>query len=357
MPADSRQLVTAALEFTSPRRVPRHMWLLPWAERRYPEQTELLQERFPSDITWADDVYDIPVEKRGDPYAVGTYVDEWECEFVNVHGGIVGEVKQPKLRDVADWRSIRPPYDVLPHDELAARDRVNRFCAESDLFVLSGCGPRPWERYQFLRGTADAMVDLTSPERGAAELLRAIHEFYLKEVEFWTGTDVDGIFFQDDWGSQNSLLISPSSWRELFKPLYRDYCDLAHAAGKFAFMHSDGNITAIYEDLIEAGVDAINSQLFCMDMTDVAQRAKGKITFWGEIDRQHVLASPDPQVGRDAVQKVARHLWDATGGVIAQFSFELAGVPETAMAVFDEWERIGREHNCGCGTMIDVKRG
>jgi len=48
-------------------------------------------------------------------------------------------------------------------------------------------------------------------------------------------------------------------------------------------------------------------------------RAMGQITFWGEIDRQHVLPSPDPEVGRKAVRRAARHFYDPRGGTIAQF--------------------------------------
>lgn len=113
-----------------------------------------------------------------------------------------------------------------------------------------------------------------------------VHTYFLRVIEIWAKTEVDGIIFLDDWGAQNSLLISPMMWRKLFKPLYKDYCDLIHSAGKFAFMHSDGHIFDIYEDLIEVGVDAINSQLFCMDIEEIGRRFKGRITFWGEIDRQ-----------------------------------------------------------------------
>ncbi|HDL17484.1 MAG TPA: methyltransferase, partial [Bacteroidetes bacterium] len=62
---------------------------------------------------------------------------------------------------------------------------------------------------------------------------------------------------------------------------------MAKANGKFAFMHSDGHISEIYTELVEVGVDAINSQLFCMDMVELAKSVKSKITFWGEVDRQH----------------------------------------------------------------------
>jgi hypothetical protein len=108
-------------------------------------------------------------------------------------------------------------------------------------------------------------------------------------------------------------------------------------------MHSDGYIQDIYEDLIEVGVDAINSQIFCMDMKVLEEKAKGKITFWGEIDRQYILPAKNPQEGRDAVRKVAKHLYDPKGGIIAQLEFGAGANPDTVLAVFEEWERVQGE--------------
>ncbi len=340
MPQTSRELVQHCLKFDSPERIPRDLWLLPWAEMHFPEAVKELQARFPIDFAKPPEVYCPSPRVDGDPFKVGQYVDEWGCVFSNLQEGCIGEVRSPILPELSDWQKVRPPYETLPDNQELARDKVNRFCHETDLFVLSSCCPRPWERYQFLRGVENAMLDVMEPEGGFLDLLKMIHEFYLEEIEFWVSTDVDGITFMDDWGSQANLLISPRTWREFFKPLYRDYCDLAHSHNKFTFMHSDGHISAIYEDLIEVGVDAINSQLFCMDMKALAGQAKGKITFWGEIDRQHILTSPDPQAGRDAVRKVADHLFDPAGGIIAQFELGLGAIPETAMAVFEEWERV-----------------
>jgi uroporphyrinogen-III decarboxylase len=186
------------------------------------------------------------------------------------------------------------------------------------------------------------MLDVLAPEEGAGELLRVIHEFYMKELEFWVTTDVDAIMFMDDWGAQTQLLIPPVLWRELFKPLYKDYCDIAHAHGKFAMMHSDGHIISILDDLIDVGVDAINSQLFCMDMALLAERGRGKIAFWGEIDRQHVLPG-EPEKGRAAVRTVAQHLYLEAGGIIAQLELGLRSNPDTAAAIYDEWDRVYSE--------------
>ena len=125
--------------------------------------------------------------------------------------------------------------------------------------------------------------------------------------------------------------------------MYRDYCDIAHNNNKFIFMHSDGNILQIYPELIEIGLDAINSQLFVMDMQKLSKIAKGKITLWGEIDRQHVLVSKDPKIVKDAVQKVATHFYDPSGGIIAQFEFGPGAYPENAQLIFSEWDQISLE--------------
>ena len=319
MPQTSREVVVSCLRFEKPSRIPRDLWTLPWAEDNFPSELANLQTRFPGDLSGPPDVYCPSSRMKGERYGLGSFVDEWGCVFTGIQKGVHGEVKDPVIADVRDQRTFQPPYEMFPEDLKKARETVNRYCGESDRFVLSPCLARPWERYQFLRGTENAMVDVMIPDADVTGLVRLIHEFFLKEAVFWSSTDVDAIFFMDDWGAQRQLLIPPSVWRDLFKPLYRDYCDIAHGSGKFVFMHSDGYIQEIYSDLIEIGIDAVNSQLFCMDMAYLEVHAKGRITFWGEIDRQHVLPSRDPEAGRNAVRRVVRHLYDPSGGVIAQF--------------------------------------
>lgn len=334
---NSREIVNRTVRFQHPDRVPRDLWLLPWAEWHFPREIAELRQRYPPDIVTAPSVYHQSPRVKGDPYELGEYTDEWGCTFENIQAGAIGEVRVPLLKEITHASSVLPPYEILPRDLNTARSAVNKFCAETEKFVLSEACPRPWERYQFLRGSAAALMDMAAIEAEVVELLRVIHRYYLEELEFWVSTDVDAVHFMDDWGGQRNLLISPHIWREVFRPLYKDYCDIAHANGKSIFMHSDGNIEEIFPDLVEIGVDAVNSQLFCMDLDKVSKAVKGKITFWGEIDRQHVLSSSDPESGRVAVRQVVQHLYDPAGGVIAQLEFGLAANPEVVMAVYEEW--------------------
>ncbi len=340
MAQSSREIVQKCLTFNYPERIPRQFWVLPWASKMYPQAMKKLEERFPSDFAGTDYLYKPSPKIKGDAHKIGKYTDEWGCTFENLQEGIIGEVRQPILTDISDWDYIEPPYGQLPTGELEiqkAYDTIKKSYEKTDKFVIADFCPRPWERMQFLRGTENAMIDIMMPELGGADLLKKINDFYLKEMELWVKSDVDGICFMDDWGAQNQLLVSPDLWRQTFKPIYKEFCDLAKSYGKYVFMHSDGYILDIYPEIIEIGVHAINSQLFCMDFSELNKIAKGKITFWGEIDRQHILPSKDPQDGRDAVQMVANNLYDPNGGIIAQLEFGPGANPETVLAVFDEW--------------------
>ncbi len=332
----SRTLVYQTLEFAAPRRIPRDVWLLPWAWMNYPQQTQALIERFPSDFVTAPAPGRV-AHVQGDAYEVGTFIDEWGCIFTGNQRGVIGEVKDAAISTWDDLPNLRVPEGMLHFDAAA----VNAFCQTTDQFVMGGCCPRPFERLQFLRGSAQLYLDLGEQSAQMMELLHTVHEFYLKELEAWAKTDVDGLMFMDDWGAQNRLLIAPRMWRKLFKPLYKDYIDLAHAYGKKIFMHSDGYTLDIFADLVELGLDALNSQLFCMDIEEIGRKFKGKMTFWGEIDRQNLLPFGTPAQVADAVSRVAAALY-AQGGVIAQCEFSAGSQPQNVMQVYQSWEEVIR---------------
>ena len=331
----SRQLVIDALEFRAPARVPRQLWVLPWAERTWPAELAAIREKFPDDIVQSPPFLTKPLKTTGHEYEPGVYVDEWGCRFENMQGGIIGEVKEPLVKTWADLGKVR-----LPEERLSVLvGKVDDFCAASGAFVHARTVVRPFELVQFLRGPENLYMDLAERPDELFRLIEKVHRFFLDELELWASTDVDALFFADDWGSQNSLLISPALWREVFKPLYRDYAEVAHRHGKYIFMHSDGHIAAIFPDIVEIGVDAVNCQVFCMDIEELGRRFAGKVTFWGEVDRQHLLPYGTPGDIRAAVGRLGR-AFDRRGGVIAQCEFGIGARPENVAAVFEAWDGL-----------------
>jgi len=332
----SRKLVYKTLEFDKPNRVPIDQWVLPWAADHYPEQVKALREKYPSDIKSVSSFRKESSAVRGNMHDVGTSVDSWGCIFENIQKGVHGEVRDPLVKGT-DWEDIDKVHIPVEWFDIDV-DGVNAYCKENDKFTLSGFCARPFERLQFIRGTSQLYMDLVMKPDGMMDFIKVLHKFNMDLMEAWAKTDVDSLFMMDDWGAQNNLLISPDSWVELFKPMYKDYCDIAKAYGKKMFMHSDGNILKIYPHLIEIGVDALNSQIFCMGFDNLAEFA-GKITFWGEIDRQHMLVDKTPKDVDEAVHEIKELLWK-DGGCIAQCEFGPGGKPENVEQVYKSWSEV-----------------
>jgi hypothetical protein len=98
-------------------------------------------------------------------------------------------------------------------------------------------------------------------------------------------------------------------------------------------MHSDGHITEIIPDLIEIGLDALNSQVFCMGVEELGQHFAGEITFWGEMDRQQLLPRGTTVQIADAARRM-RAAFHRNGGLIAQCEFGPGARPENIYAFF-----------------------
>ncbi len=123
----------------------------------------------------------------------------------------------------------------------------------------------------------------------------------------------------------------------LFKPLYRQYVEILHARDKFVLFHCDGNVAEILEDLAEIGVDAVHAELSLMDLDALAECLRGRITFWGEIDRRRILPFGTPDEVRAAVCRLRSALDFGQGGVVAQCRWGIDVPFKNVAAVFEQW--------------------
>ena len=331
---DSRQRVSAALTFQHPDRAPRDIWALPYVTTIRKDEYQELISKYPPDVEGLSPTYPPDVQRPNGFHQIGNYIDEWGSVWYLAEPGVVGEVKEPAL---AEWKKLE--HYCLPWHLIQKRDFsfLNSRCDQTEKFTLSEASVRIFERMQFLRGSQNLFIDIGYGTPEFRRLLEMLHEYYVLDLESWCNTNLDAICLMDDWGTNDRLLINPKTWRAIFKPIYREFCEIIHKAGKYVFFHSDGNIKSIYGDLIEIGMDAINSQLFTMDIEKLARDYKGKVTFWGEIDRQHILPFGSPQAVQQAVWRVRHALDDGKGGVFAQCEWGKYDPVENIETVFQTW--------------------
>jgi hypothetical protein len=152
------------------------------------------------------------------------------------------------------------------------------------------------------------------PERMGAVINR-IGAFYLAmaEAELAAGKGLlDGFVIWGDVAYKQSTFMSPTYWREYYKPWVAKIAAAAHAQGLPVIYHGCGNVKAIFADYIEVGIDAYNplEVKAGMDCVDLRRQYGHRMGFCGNSDMQ-VWETGD----RDAIRReVLRKLNAAKGG-------------------------------------------
>jgi uroporphyrinogen decarboxylase len=135
-------------------------------------------------------------------------------------------------------------------------------------------------------------------------------EFYWQANERFfaaAGDLVDGFFFGNDLGMQQSLTCGPRQIDRFVLPWLRKFAEQGRRHGHQVVYHSCGSIHGVIDRLIEAGVDCLHplqAQAAQMDAETLARQFKGRIAFFGGIDVQHLLTQGNPNEIRAEVKRV-----------------------------------------------------
>ena len=330
----SRELVIKTLNHEPVSRIARDLWLACGEDALGSDVLAEMNVRYPSDIVQPELAAAQAKKPTGKASKSGDSTDPWGCVWHQDDCGGSPELKASPLSEAEKIAGYQPPAELL---EKARFAKVNKSCAATNRFVLAWSEVRPFDRLRFLRGGEAALVDLARGTKDMRGLLAMLHDFACKELELWAETDVDGVAFRDDWGTSEGLLVNAEMWRELFRPLYREYCRILHAKDKFVFFHSDGNIGDIFGELVKVGIDAIHAQLAIMDVDRLAKRFRSRVTFWGGMDCRRLREPGPPEQFRESVLAIRKALDFGSGGVIAQCQWD-AGVPlQTVATFFEQW--------------------
>ncbi|MHB1293995.1 MAG: uroporphyrinogen decarboxylase family protein [Anaerolineae bacterium] len=233
-----------------------------------------------------------------------------------------------------DWASL-PAYlaRYIPNASAPGRlDHVHRIvAAHPDTYIMGHWAFGPFEQLHAIRGMQRLMEDLYINPEEVQCLGERLVGYWLGLIRGFAAAGVDGIFFTDDWGSQDRLLISPRLWRQIFRPWYRQLFDECHSLGMHVMLHSCGNIREIMDDLVELGLDVLNPiQPRAMDADQVVARYGGRLTFCGGIDVQEFLVHSTPQEVERGIREILTTFNAPGGGFIASPANSV--MPETPLA-------------------------
>jgi len=179
---------------------------------------------------------------------------------------------------------------------------------------------------QLLRGYENFMIDLLAGEVMVRKLLDRLIEGYYSRVDRLAPLlkgKVDIVLLNDDLGTQNAPMLSPSTYRKIIKPYQKEFFGYVKKAfGSPILFHSCGAVREFIPDLIEVGVDALNPVQISaggMEPKELKNDFGNDITFWGGgIDTQTVLNRSTPAGIEDAVKRSVDILAPGGGFVFTQ---------------------------------------
>jgi len=256
--------------------------------------------------------------------------DEWGALWKNIGICNLGEVEDFPLKDWNDFEKLTIP-DVRDAERWNILEGVR--CRAGDKFLLAS-GVSLYERVHFIRGLENTWMDIYQAPDKLGRLIDILVKMNLYAIERYAQAGADGYIFCDDWGLQDRLMISPDSWREIWKPRYACIYHAAHEAGLLTFLHSCGNIVDILDDLIEIGLDVIQmDQQENMGLEMLGERFGGRITFYCPVDIQNTMVNGNLDDIRAYCRRMVNCLGRHSGGFIAKWYGDPVGAGHRQEAI------------------------
>ena len=212
------------------------------------------------------------------------------------------------LRDLEDEDEVLEAYPLPTYSHAGNPDLK----AQADALHARGLASvgnmqcTVWETSWYIRGMEPLMMDMMSDEPGAEILLDRITDMSIQRATLYAEAGVDILYFGDDVGMQQSLMMSEELYVKWLKPRLKRVIDAARAVNPdvLIFYHTCGYVTPLIHHLIEAGIDVLNPiQPECMDFKDIFAEFGGKVAFHGTIGTQSVMPFGTPQEVKAEVKR------------------------------------------------------
>lgn len=207
------------------------------------------------------------------------------------------EAIDDQINSVADELNLGLPSFI---------DRVNMY---ADDFCVFGSVCEPHETIWRIMGTENVLTKLAEEPKRMAKFIERLGDFLVGIVQGQAAAaqgKLSGIYIWGDIAYDHGMFFSPQYWRDVYKPQLKRLCDAAHEAGLKTIYHGCGDASAVFEEMIEAGVDAYNplEAKAGLDVVDLKRRFGQRWAFNGNIDVR-VLATNDRQnVRREILTKL-----------------------------------------------------
>jgi len=318
---NSRERTLTALEHRAGDRIPVDFWATCSVIR------QLEQHRGKPHPTFLDD-YGVDLRYIEGPVYTGPVLppgtDIWGVERAAVAVGSPGQSESYSEAREAPLAGAETPVDIesythWPDPDMFDYGVVEQQCdailKENRVVVFMGDRLNRIAQLKpamYLRGTENIFIDLAARQDMAATIFRKITDFYLSYLERILKAargKIDIVLTGDDFGAQEGLLTSAGMWREFIRPGFSSYVALVKRHRAMAMHHTCGSVVDIIPDMIDCGLDILQSiqpEARGMSLAVLKKRFGKHLSFQGGVSIQKTMPYGSPADIRNEVRNLAR---------------------------------------------------
>ena len=272
------------------------------------------------------------------------YTDPWQCVWTTTDDGITGAVHKHPLKSWDDFENYKAPDPMktdgtypIDWDEIKA---VVKKARENGGLIRGGLPHgHTFLRIQDIRGYENLVFDMCDEEPRLLKLIEMVEEFNYGYISKWLSLEPDILSYPEDLGMQVGPMLSPEHLKKYIKPSYKRLMQPARDIGAIVYMHSDGDIRTLVDDLIDGGVDIINLQDLVNGIDWIGEKFSGKTCVDLDVDRQDITRFGTPDDVDALIKEEVVKIGCKEGGLMMKAGI-YPGIPlENINALADAMER------------------
>jgi len=271
-----------------------------------------------------------------------TYIDKWRIKWKMMANGILYPIDGP-IKNYKDLKNYTLPDANSEYWYQSIKEAVKRFKGEKAIIFMAHDA---FEYSHYLFGGMDKlfMNYILAPDL-VKEVSEIVWCYKSKSIRNAIEIGADAIILGDDYAGRTGTLMSPDHFREFVLPYLKKAVNIAHKNGSCLIKHTDGNIWKIIDDIIDAGINAINplEPIADMDIGKVKKKYGERVCLIGNIDCAMLLPMGTRIEVEEAVKETIAKAAPGGGYIMASSNSIHSGVkPENYRTMVKATRKYGR---------------
>jgi uroporphyrinogen decarboxylase len=211
----------------------------------------------------------------------------------------------------------------------------------SATYPVGKAGAGIYELTWRLMGVEETLIQMITEPKKIYQIFDKLTELIFSAIDDICRLPIEAILIADDWSDQQGVMFGAQRFREMILPYYKEIYAYIHSKGKITISHCCGSVSEIIPDLIDAGLDVLESvqpEAANMNPYQLKKEFGRDLSFWGGLGCQEAVTFFSPEKLRDEIRRLKDEMSVGGGYVLAPSKTLNNSIPvRNALVILEEF--------------------